>query len=407
MTTTRIADSAFAANIPLKESVTQPGKVTPWLSSESPSLYIGYSLDVSTGDGSTIPVGLPIGDLGVVLYGTTTPLGANEVYTMEGVSTQSYGSLQIQVFSDAASLASTGLQIQFSTDNVNWDTTQSFDVDANRSRALSLTCRGAFFRIIYTNGSFPQTLFRLLTFLQPAGAGLTTKILSDDVDEDNLAIMSRAFLSAVDVTGSFRNVLLGPDNSSNVAYKLAVTGGVATAAPPTRTEGMMVPWSVDLAGYTRVVLPSPTIATRAITRSAVPLVTLNSSAIFPLLAFRRNASFPTTILKPVGVGVVCTSNSVFNWYLLINPTVVGAALVFAAEANTACDTSKGALSATTLTGGIIIAAGVSMQTNEGGTTQIPDPGSALGTSDICVLAVQRVTGTVETFYGSLTWSQQD
>jgi hypothetical protein len=147
------------------------------------------------------------------------------------------------------------------------------------------------------------------------------------------------------------------------------------------------------------------------TRGATPLTTANNTNIYPLVAMRLNSSYLASSIRILDFFINCTSTATYNWYLLLNPTVVGTALSFTQVTNSSMDTDVVATNATTLTGGTVLAAGVSTQTNEGGTSKIIDSdfsfGSTIaGVSDIVVLAVQRVTGTTETFYGSINWKDQ-
>lgn len=150
---------------------------------------------------------------------------------------------------------------------------------------------------------------------------------------------------------------------------------------------------------------------RGVNRGATPIQTNNNASIYPVIAMRLNSSYLHATVKPVNFSLICTSTSAYNWTLLLNPTVVGTAFTFSNVTNSAVDVDVARLNTTTLTGGTILAAGTSLQTNDGSATSNLPTDFALGStiagvSDIIVLAVQRVTGTSETFYGSLNWREQ-
>lgn len=150
---------------------------------------------------------------------------------------------------------------------------------------------------------------------------------------------------------------------------------------------------------------------RGINRGVTALVTNNDTAIYPVIAIRLNSSYLHATIKISNLSVVCTSTSAYNWYLILNPTVVGTALSFSVVTNSAVDADVSRLNTTTLTGGTILSSGTSFQTNDGAAvTNIPTDfalGSTIaGVSDIIVLAVQRITGTSESFYASLNWREQ-
>lgn len=145
-------------------------------------------------------------------------------------------------------------------------------------------------------------------------------------------------------------------------------------------------------------------------RGITALTTLNNSSIYPLIAIRLGSSFLAADVVPTNFSIACASNSTFNFYLLLNPTVVGTALSFSAITNSAVEQDITTTNATTLTGGTILFSGTSQQTNES-ILNVQSPsdiqlGSTIaGVSDRLVLAVQRITGTAETFYGSLNWRE--
>jgi len=151
----------------------------------------------------------------------------------------------------------------------------------------------------------------------------------------------------------------------------------------------------------------------AVNRSSTPLTTNNDASIYPLIAIRLNASYLGSTVKLSDFNIACTSSTAFNYMLILNPTVAGTALAFTAVTNSSVDAQVNTSNATTLTAGTgtILHSGTAQQTNEGSLVDILlndfNLGSNIaGTADIVCLAVQRVTGTSETFYASLNWLDQ-
>lgn len=95
---------------------------------------------------------------------TSTPLGISGVFTGTSDSVLDYNSITVSVYTDQTSVTS-GLNIQFSTDNVNWDLTNSEYIAAGKPRSHTFTVLAQYFRIVYTNGSVAQTVFRLQSIL--------------------------------------------------------------------------------------------------------------------------------------------------------------------------------------------------------------------------------------------------
>jgi hypothetical protein len=148
-------------------------------------------------------------------------------------------------------------------------------------------------------------------------------------------------------------------------------------------------------------------------RGATVMTTLNTTQIFPLISMRLRSGYLGSSVKPVDFSVICTSTAAYNWYILLNPTVVGTALAFTTVANSSIEADLVSTSATTVTGGTILRTGTAVQSNaanSGGSIEIRDDyflGSNIaGTADILMLAVQRVTGTTESFYAAMNFIDQ-
>ena len=141
-------------------------------------------------------------------------------------------------------------------------------------------------------------------------------------------------------------------------------------------------------------------------RGAVPLTTNNNTSIYPLIAIRLKTGYLGSKISIGKFSIVCTSTSAFNYYWILNPTVVGTALNLVDVTNSSVQAQVDTTNATTLTGGTVIHTGGGQATNENGISDVLNSDFTLGStiagvSDILVLAVQRVTGTTETFYGSV------
>lgn len=150
----------------------------------------------------------------------------------------------------------------------------------------------------------------------------------------------------------------------------------------------------------------------SITRGATPLTTLNDADIYPLFAIRLNSSYLTSSIKILDLSIVCTSTAAFNYYLILNPTVTGTALSFSQVTGSSIDAQVNTTNATKVTGGTRLFCLTDNQANTtSGVASVLNSdfylGSTIaGVSDVIVLGVQRLTGTTESFYGSLNWKDQ-
>ncbi len=91
---------------------------------------------------------------------STAILAGGAVFTGKGDDVSSYASVSILYKSDAPAAAS-GLSIQFSQDNKNWDVQLVGDLAAKTFQVHRLVPAAKYFRVVYTNGSSVQSLFRL------------------------------------------------------------------------------------------------------------------------------------------------------------------------------------------------------------------------------------------------------
>ena len=103
---------------------------------------------------------LPIGGFVSTLNSSTSTLLADAVFTGTGEDVSNYASVSILYKSDVAA-ATSGLSIQFSQDNTNWDVQLVGDLGAKTFQVHRLVPAAKFFRVVYTNGSVGQSSFRL------------------------------------------------------------------------------------------------------------------------------------------------------------------------------------------------------------------------------------------------------
>jgi len=102
----------------------------------------------------------PIGGFVSTKNSSTATLAGDAVFTGTGEDVSNYASVSILYKSDVAAAAS-GLKIEFSQDNSNWDVSLVGDLGAKTFQVHRLVPAAKFFRIVYTNGSASQGSFRL------------------------------------------------------------------------------------------------------------------------------------------------------------------------------------------------------------------------------------------------------
>lgn len=151
----------------------------------------------------------------------------------------------------------------------------------------------------------------------------------------------------------------------------------------------------------------------SVDRGSTGLQTLNDAGVYPLIAIRLKSTQQFATVNPKNLSIICTSTAAYRWVLLLNPTITGTALSFTALTNSAIeyDVSRTNTSKVMAGTGTQVQSGYAQNQGDSNVAVMLDSNirlgaSIAGVSDILVLAVQRVTGTTETFFGSLGWREE-
>jgi hypothetical protein len=145
---------------------------------------------------------------------------------------------------------------------------------------------------------------------------------------------------------------------------------------------------------------------RAISRLATAMTTANDALIYPVLGIRLASGYLGITVRVPSFTITCTSTAAYNVFLMLNPVITGTAITWAALTNSSLETFNATTNATSVSAGTTLRAYTGQSTNEGLVQGALADSFALGStiagvSDQLILAVQRVTGTSEAFYGSL------
>lgn len=130
---------------------------------------------------------------------TSSILAAGATFTGAAVDVSVYQSVVVAVKTDQPGT----LYIEFSPDNVNWDSSLSFSVAANVNEVHRFSVTRKFFRIRFTNTSASsQTFFRLQSILgsQP----VLTSALNSTVQTDADSLITRSVLMGQTDDGQYR-----------------------------------------------------------------------------------------------------------------------------------------------------------------------------------------------------------
>lgn len=162
---------------------------------------------------------------------SVTPLGIAGVFTGTGEDTLQYSSITVSVFANQVSAAS-GLSLQQSTNNTNWDIMDAYTIPASTGKTFSVTTTARYFRIVYTNGGVAQGTFRLQTIYHYNPVKGSTHSLADTITLQNDAELNIAQMRA---TNGLNSVAVTADAASNLNVNLAASAmganfGAATTA---------------------------------------------------------------------------------------------------------------------------------------------------------------------------------
>lgn len=150
---------------------------------------------------------------------TSTPLGAGAVFTGVGTDVSDYNSVTIQLFSDQDS-ATDGMCFQFSTDNVNWDESNNYNLDTSVSntRRFQFPVTAQYFRVKYENGGVAQTEFRVQTILHNADVLTSIHRLDTGLTNDRSVTVTKSVIAGETTAGggAFVNVKVNPSGSLEV-----------------------------------------------------------------------------------------------------------------------------------------------------------------------------------------------
>ena len=102
-----------------------------------------------------------------IIYGVVSSLNSNNVnlalnavFTGTGENVSAFSNIKVSIFSSHVS-AVDGLQIQQSSNNVDWDASDIYTIPATTNKSFSVPVNLTFFRILYANGATATTSFRL------------------------------------------------------------------------------------------------------------------------------------------------------------------------------------------------------------------------------------------------------
>jgi hypothetical protein len=166
---------------------------------------------------------------------STTPLGANGVFTGASFDAKDFATLSISVTSDRPS-AVNGISVQYSQNGTNWDHIHAYTyVSGGLSYNLPLEMR--YIRIVYTNGAVAQTSFRLQSVMRRTEVPPSVYTLEQGLNDYTVASPTKSVIYGkttgggggyvavkVNPSGALNTDVSGSVSVSNFPATQAVTG---------------------------------------------------------------------------------------------------------------------------------------------------------------------------------------
>lgn len=136
---------------------------------------------------------------------TATPVTSTLSFTGTGEEWKDFGSIVLNVFTDASS-ATDGLSIQQSSDNTNWDIRDTYTVTsmaAGQGKTFQVQPAARFGRVVYTQGAVNSGAFRLQTIYHPQMVKPTSQRPNDSYSNETDTEQNQTFNMVLNEGGTW------------------------------------------------------------------------------------------------------------------------------------------------------------------------------------------------------------
>lgn len=239
---------------------------------------------------------------------STTTLAANATFTGVGEDVSEYSTIMVTVFTNQAS-ASDGLSIEQSSDGTNWDFSDKYAIPASTGKTFSVGVQAKFYRVVYTNGTTTNTVFRLQTLYSKTAKKFSSIRPQDSRTNDNDFEESLSYDMAFNGTGWDRvrssikgtqaaNALATQDLKDSGRSRVSITFmAVAPATADTLLSLVKVTNGVAAAGATSIGVASGKIL--RINSITFSIKSGAAAAAFSTLTLRQNPTGATVITSVI------------------------------------------------------------------------------------------------------------
>jgi hypothetical protein len=235
MSTTAVLDGALLVG-------TEAAELIAGVDATNHAQFIATEADgrVKVSDGGT-PLRISVPSVTDTGNSTSTPLGANAVFTGAAVFVRDYASIGVFAFANVGS-ATDGLKLQWSVDGVVWSETLAFTLLPSLAGSYTVGPRAAYFRVVYTNGGTAQTTLQIQTILHYTVVRTGTVRISDVTNPESDASVVKSVITGRSTSGGgagYVDVKVAP--SGAVAIDGAVTVSNFPATQPVSAVALPLP----------------------------------------------------------------------------------------------------------------------------------------------------------------------
>lgn len=239
---------------------------------------------------------------------TTTPLAGNAAFTGTSEDVLNYNEIRITVIASHAS-ANDGLSIQQSSDNTNWDITDTYTIPATTSKTYSVPRQARYFRVVYTNGVTLQTSLRIQTVLNRQGARVSSQRPNDGYSNETDLEQTQAFNMVYNnttwdrhrgdtIAGAWVNVKGGsiPSGTTLTNYSVRITSNTTTTPIASTAYISSITITTEVGGTTSTVTIKD--------KQGTPLVLVNGLTTTAASLSPTVINFQTPVKMTSGIDVI-------------------------------------------------------------------------------------------------------
>lgn len=164
---------------------------------------------------------------------TSTPVTSTLSFTGTGEEWKDYGTITVNVFTDATS-ATDGLSIQQSSDNANWDIRDTYTIPsmaAGQGKTFGLQPAARFGRVVYTQGAQNSGAFRLQTVYHPQYTKPSSQRPSDGYTNETDLEQQQSFNMVYDQSSNSWYRQRGTSSLGSLVYTTSSIVALVTGNP--------------------------------------------------------------------------------------------------------------------------------------------------------------------------------